>query len=180
MTPLLPTPPSAALRIEGKQQAFFGFFEAVPGIIELVNPVNKITIVNAFSQRTTTRLEGVGLKGGWQAYVYDQTWQPIGKTSLKTDASGGLNINFAGPTGCHAVVLNEEVVKLVVRNGLPFAPRGNKLSRSATTLVEKARGLYPQLRSIYFRRNHEAKATYNGFAEILEPEATGSGRGLES
>jgi hypothetical protein len=103
MTPLLPTPPSAALRIEGEKQAFFGFFEALPGLIEVTKPLDRITLVNAFSKRTATRLEGVS--GDWQAQVYDQTWQPIRAMSLKTDANGSLNINCAGPTGCHAIVL---------------------------------------------------------------------------
>jgi len=105
MTPLLPTPPSAALRIEGETQAFFGFFEAVPGLIEVTKPVNRITLVNAFGNRTTTRLEGV--KGGWQAQVYDQAWQPMRKASLNTDLDGGLDLNFAGPTACHAIVLTK-------------------------------------------------------------------------
>jgi hypothetical protein len=103
MTPLLPTPPSAALRIEADKQAFFGFFEVMPGLITVTIPVDKITIVNAFDKRTTTRLEGV--KGGWQARVYDQTWQPVSTAVLKTDANGGLNINLAGPSACHAIVL---------------------------------------------------------------------------
>jgi hypothetical protein len=107
MTPLLPTPPSAALRIEGEKQAFFGFFEAMPGLIEVTKPVNKITLVNAFSRRTTTRLEGVN--GHWQAQLYDQTWQPVNKTPLKTDVNGGLNINLASPTACHAIVLTKKL-----------------------------------------------------------------------
>lgn len=62
MMPLLPTPPSAALRIESGEQAFFGFYEAVPGLIQVVSPVDKITLVNAFDKRTVTRLEGVDLR----------------------------------------------------------------------------------------------------------------------
>jgi Glycosyl hydrolases family 31 TIM-barrel domain len=105
MTPLLPTPPSAALRIERGRQAFFGFFEAVPGLIHVAGPVSKITLVNAFDKRTVTRLEGV--KGEWQAQIYDQGWQPAGQAHLKTDASGGLNINLAGTTRCSAIVLTK-------------------------------------------------------------------------
>ena len=105
MTPLLPTPPSAALRIEGEKQAFFGFFEAVPGLIEVTKPVNKVTLVNAFNTRTATRLEGV--TGEWQAQVYDQVWQPSYQTMLKTDETGGLNINCIGPSECHAIVLTK-------------------------------------------------------------------------
>jgi hypothetical protein len=107
MTPLLPTPPSAALRIEGEKQAFFGFFEAVPGLIEVTKPVDKITLLNAFSKRTATRLEGVS--GDWQAQVYDQTWQPIQTTRLKADANRGLTINCAGPTECNAIVLTKSL-----------------------------------------------------------------------
>ncbi|HXP60280.1 MAG TPA: TIM-barrel domain-containing protein, partial [Dongiaceae bacterium] len=105
MTPLLPTPPSAGLRIEGEEQAFFGFFEAVPGLIEVTKPVNKVTLVNGFNARTATRLEGV--TGEWRAQVYDQVWQPSYQTMLKTDERGGLNINCAGPNECHAIVLTK-------------------------------------------------------------------------
>ena len=105
MTPLLPTPPSAALRIEGERQVFFGFFEAVPGLIEVTKPVNRVTLVNAFNARTATRLEGV--TGEWQAQVYDQVWQPSYQTMLKTDERGGLNINCAGASECHAIVLTK-------------------------------------------------------------------------
>jgi hypothetical protein len=106
MTPLLATPPSAALRIDGEKQEFFGFFEAMPGLIEVTKPSDKITLVNAFAKRTTTRLEGVN--GDWLAQVYDQTWQPVSKTMLKTDVNGGLDINLAGPTACHAIVLTKK------------------------------------------------------------------------
>jgi len=68
--------------------------------------VDKITIVNAFSKRTATRLEGV--KGEWLVQVYDQAWQPLNKTELKTDAAGGLSINLTGPTGCHTIVLTKK------------------------------------------------------------------------
>jgi hypothetical protein len=105
MKPLLPTPPSAALRIDSGQQAFFGFFEAVPGLIHVAGPVSKITLVNAFDKRTVTRLEGI--KGEWQAQIYDQGWQPAGQAHLKTDVNGGLNINLAGPTRCSAIVLTK-------------------------------------------------------------------------
>ncbi|MCL5270645.1 MAG: discoidin domain-containing protein [bacterium] len=103
MTPLLPTPPSAALRIEGREQAFFGFFEAMPGLIELTGKdYSKVTLVNAFSDRTVTRLEGV--RGDWQAQVFDQAWRSVEKASLKADATG-MTINLAGPGACHAIVL---------------------------------------------------------------------------
>jgi hypothetical protein len=105
-TPLLPTPPSAALRIEGGKQAFFGFFEAVPGLIEVTKPVSQITLVNAFSKRTATRLEGV--KGNWQAELYDQAWRPMTRMKLKTDSKGGVNINFTGPSECHTIVLTKK------------------------------------------------------------------------
>jgi hypothetical protein len=106
MTPLLPTPPSAALRIQSGQQAFFGFFEAMPGLIQVDRPVNKITLINAFDKRTVSRLEGVD--GEWQAQVYDQAWQPAGQASLRTDANGGLDINLAGPERCSAIVLTRK------------------------------------------------------------------------
>ena len=107
MTPLLPTPPSAALRIEGEKQAFFGFFEAIPGLIETTKPMNKIILINAFNKRTVTRLEGV--KGTWQVQVYDHGWRPMDKSTLKTDANGGLNVNLAGPNECHVIVLTKNL-----------------------------------------------------------------------
>jgi glycosyl hydrolase family 31 len=107
MTPLLPTPPSAALRIEGEQQTFFGFFEAIPGLIEATKSVNKIILINAFNKRTSTRLEGV--KGNWQIQVYDEVWRPMDKTLLNTDANGGLNINLTGPNECHVIVLTKDL-----------------------------------------------------------------------
>lgn len=106
MTPLLPTPPSAALRIESEKQAFFGFFEALPGLIETTKTMNKIILINAFSKRTVTRLEGV--KGKWKLQVYDQVWQPTSKTILKTDDNNGLNINITGSSGCHAIILTKQ------------------------------------------------------------------------
>jgi hypothetical protein len=104
MTPLLPTPPSAAIRIEEGKQAFFGFFEALPGLIEISSEkINKITLINAFSNRTVTRLERV--EGEWLAKIYDQTWNLVSQTILKSDPQGGLNINLKGSTGCHEIVL---------------------------------------------------------------------------
>lgn len=106
MTPLLPTPPSAALRIENKQQAYFGFFEAIPGLIETIKAMKKIVLINAFSNRTVTRLEGV--KGTWQLQVYDQVWKPINKMILKADAQNGLNINIKGSSACHTIILTKQ------------------------------------------------------------------------
>ena len=104
MTPLLPTPPSAAIRIEGGKQAFFGFFEALPGLTQVSSEkINKITIINAYSNRTVTRMEKV--EGEWLAQVYDQTWNLVSEKILKSDPQGGLNINITGSTGCHEIVL---------------------------------------------------------------------------
>jgi hypothetical protein len=104
MIPLLPTPPSAAIRIEAGKQAFFGFFEALPGLTQVSSEkINKITIINAFSSRTVTRLEGV--EGEWRAQVYDQSWNLVSQTILRSDPQGGLNININGSIGCHEIVL---------------------------------------------------------------------------
>ncbi len=105
MEPLLPTPPSAALRIEGENQAFFGFFEAMPGLIETTKSMNKIVIVNAFNKRTVTRLEGI--KGSWQADLYNHAWKQINKTVLNSDSKNGLDINFTG-TDCHILILKKQ------------------------------------------------------------------------
>lgn len=107
MTPLLPTPPSSVLRIEGEKQTFFGFFEAVPGLIEITKPMNKIFLINALSKRTSTRLEKVD--GTWQAQVYNHVWQPIDKFTLKTDTNGGLNVNLFGSNECHIIVLTKNL-----------------------------------------------------------------------
>jgi hypothetical protein len=106
MTPLLPTPPSAALRIEGEKQAFFGFFEAMPGLIQTTRPMNKVFLINALDKRTVTRLEGVD--GAWQLEVYDQVWKPESKETLNTDGYGGLNINVNGSTECHVIILTRK------------------------------------------------------------------------
>ncbi|MBI5091392.1 MAG: discoidin domain-containing protein [Candidatus Hydrogenedentes bacterium] len=103
MTPLLPTPPSAAIRIEGaKGQAFFGFFEAVPGLIQVTKPATKIILVNGFSNRLTTRLETV--EGTFEAKVFDQEWKPLSTSTIKSDGKG-VNLDFSAPTRCFTVVL---------------------------------------------------------------------------
>jgi hypothetical protein len=107
MTPLLPTPPSAALRIESEKLTFFGFFEAIPGLIETTKPMNKIILVNAFNKRTVTRLEGV--KGFWNVQIFDQVWHPTGKTVLKSDVKDGLNINLTGSSECHTIILTKQL-----------------------------------------------------------------------
>jgi len=104
LTPLIPTPPSALLKIVRNQQAFFGFFEAIPGLIT-VDGVRKINIINAYSNRTTTRLEGVS--GQWDLKVYDQVWQEEYATLVVADEKNGLSLNFLASTGCHAVVLTK-------------------------------------------------------------------------
>ncbi|HCN84237.1 MAG TPA: hypothetical protein DIT07_11550 [Sphingobacteriaceae bacterium] len=108
MVPLLPTPPSAAVRIESKNQAFFGFFEAIPGLIETTKPVNKIVIVNAFKKRTVTRLEGV--KGVWQVHMYNQVWEREGISNmvLNTDSKNGLNLDVNGSSDCHVIILTKQ------------------------------------------------------------------------
>jgi hypothetical protein len=106
MSPLLPTPPSAAIRTEGRKQAFFGFFEAVPGLVQVSRPFDKITIINAYCRRTVTRIEGVD--GNWQVQVYNQLWQLVLSTTAETDASGGLNINLDGQTDCQIIVLTKK------------------------------------------------------------------------
>ncbi len=105
MIPLLPTPPSAALRIEGDKQAFFGFFEAIPGLIEATKLVDKIVLINAFNKRTVTRLEG--LKGTWQLQVYDHYWHPTETTTLRADTKNGMNINITSYYECHSIILTK-------------------------------------------------------------------------
>jgi hypothetical protein len=110
MTPLLPTPPSAAIRIESDKKVFFGFFEAVPGLVEVTKKVDTITIVNAFSVRTATRLEGIS-SGNWKAHIYDQYWKPMGSVVLSTKGTDGLDINLSSSTACHSIVLTRMEAK---------------------------------------------------------------------
>lgn len=102
MTPLLPTPPSAALRIEGERATFVGFFEAVPGLVPLTKPADRVVIVNAFSARTTTRLEG--LTGRFSATLYDQGLNLLSNTSWSSEGDG-LSIDVTAPSRCSMLVL---------------------------------------------------------------------------
>ncbi|OHB59717.1 MAG: hypothetical protein A2Y12_14770 [Planctomycetes bacterium GWF2_42_9] len=105
MVPLLPTPPSAAIRIESDKQAFFGFFEAVPGLVHVSKPFKKVTLINAFSDRLATRLEG--MNGEFQIDVFDRLWKPKSTGIVKTDKNG-LNLNIEDKSGCFAVVLTQK------------------------------------------------------------------------
>ena len=105
MTPLLPTPPSAALRIEAEGEAFFGLFEAAPGWLPLTQPAKRVTIVNAFSEQLAGRLQGV--EGTWRAETFDQAWKPVATQTL-TSQDGGLTLNLRGPSACFIVVLTRE------------------------------------------------------------------------
>lgn len=104
MTPLLPTPPSAALRIEAEKQAFFGFFEAAPGLLQLTRPVDNVTLVNAFSKRTFARIEGLA-EGTYKVEVFDQLWKPVSQSMMKSDR-GGLTLDVAGRSRCHCIVIS--------------------------------------------------------------------------
>ena len=103
MTPLLPTPPSAVLRCEAEQQAFFGFFEATPGLLNLTRPVGKITVINAYSDRTFTRIEGVA-DGRYRAELFDQVWKRVSNKTLRA-AHGRLTLDFRLSSRCHSIVL---------------------------------------------------------------------------
>src|SRR5690606_38252448 len=102
LTPLIPTPPSAILKIVRNRQTFFGFFEAVPGLVT-VEGARKITIINAYTNRTTTRVEGV--TGQWKVEAYDQVWEKEQVISLTADENNGLNLTLSASTGCHTVTL---------------------------------------------------------------------------
>ena len=108
VTPLLPTPPSAAIRIESEKKSFFGFFEAVPGLIEVSRKTNSVVIVNAFSHRTNTRMEGVQ-EGKWELRLFDQTLSPVDSTTIMTDGTGALDLNIHGPDACHTIVLTKKL-----------------------------------------------------------------------
>ena len=106
MTPLLPTPPSAAIKIEGNQKTFFGFFEAIPGLVEASFRSDTVVIVNAFRDRTTTRVEGIK-EGKWMSTIFDPYWNPVGSALHTTDASGGINLDVNGREACHTVILTK-------------------------------------------------------------------------
>src|SRR5690606_24257550 len=95
LKPLIPTPPSAILKIVSNKQVFFGFFEAVPGLVTVEGP-RKIYIINAHTNRTTTRVEGVA--GQWKAEIYDQVWDKEHTLSLTADENNGLNLNLFAST----------------------------------------------------------------------------------
>jgi hypothetical protein len=105
MTPLLPTPPSAAIRIEAKDKAFFGLFEAAPGLLTLTRPVDKVTIVNAYSNRIVGRLEGV--KGKWRVELFDYYWQSLGSQIITSDETG-LTLNLSASEACFSAVLTRQ------------------------------------------------------------------------
>ena len=105
MTPLLPTPPSAALRIEAPGKAYFGLFEAAPGVLPLTHPADQVTIVNAFSKRIAGRLEGA--KGKWHAELFDHCWQSLGSQTITSDETG-LTLNLNASEACFTAVLTRQ------------------------------------------------------------------------
>lgn len=104
MKPLLPTPPSAVLYTKGENQVFIGFFEAVTGVIN-VDPVDTVTVINAYNHQTATRLEG--LSGKWRMTVFDHEWAQIREQSIQADAQNGLMLNVKTELGCHIIVLKK-------------------------------------------------------------------------
>jgi hypothetical protein len=102
---LLPTPPSAVLYTKGKKNVFIGFFEAVIGLVQ-VDQTDTVFIMNAFSCRTNTRLEG--LKGHWELQVYDHAWKALEKKRLSVDSRGGINLNVCATTDCHVMSLRKQ------------------------------------------------------------------------
>jgi hypothetical protein len=96
---------NASLRIEADGDAFFGLFEAAPGLLSLSCPANRITVVNAVSDRLVGRLEGV--EGTWRADIFDYRWKPAGSQTLKSE-QGGLSLNLRGPEACFTVVLTPQ------------------------------------------------------------------------
>lgn len=105
MKPLLPTPPSAVLYTKGKKNVFIGFFEAVIGLVQ-VDQTDTVFIMNAFSCRTNTRLEG--LTGDWELQVYDHAWKALEKKRLSVDSRGGINLNVCATTDCHVMSLRKQ------------------------------------------------------------------------
>jgi alpha-galactosidase len=102
MIPLLPAPFSAAIRIESDTQAFFGFFEAVPGLLKVSKSFDRITLINAFSDQLATRLEG--LQGEFQYEVFDRLWKSVSTGTIRSDQTG-VNLNIIDRSGCFSVVL---------------------------------------------------------------------------
>lgn len=105
MTPLLPTPPSAAIRIEAEDKAYFGLFEAAPGRLTLTHPVDQVIIVNAYSKWITGRLEGA--KGKWNVELFDHSWQSLGSQTITSDENG-LTLNLSAPEACFSAVLTRQ------------------------------------------------------------------------
>jgi len=65
-------------------------------------------IVNAFSHRTNTRLEGVQ-EGKWELRLFDQTLSPVDSTTIMTDGTAALNLNIHGPDACHTILLTKDL-----------------------------------------------------------------------
>lgn len=105
MTPLLPTPPSAAIRIEAPGKAYFGLFEAAPGVLPLTQPVEQVTIVNAFSNRIVGRLEGA--IGKWRVELFDHSWKSLGSQTITSDETG-LTLNLNASEACFTAVLTRQ------------------------------------------------------------------------
>jgi len=105
MKPLLPTPPSAVLYTKGENQVFIGFFEAVTGVVDM-DPVDSVTIINAYNNHTATRLEG--LRGKWRVTVFDYTWTQINEHSIQADTQNGVMLNVKTELGCHIIVLKKD------------------------------------------------------------------------
>ena len=98
---LLPPPPPQSRSKEPK--TFFGFFKLFP-LVDASCKSDTVVIVNAFRERTTTRLEGIR-KGKWVATIFDSCWDLAGTTCLTTDANGGIDLDINGKEACHTVIL---------------------------------------------------------------------------
>ena len=85
---------------------FFGFFEAIPGLVETSFRSDTVVIVNAFRDRTTTRVEGIK-EGKWVSTIFDPYWNHVGSALHTTDASGGINLDINGKEACHTVILTK-------------------------------------------------------------------------
>ena len=74
-------------------------------MVTVSKPYSKITLVNAFSDRLATRLEGIS--GTFQMDVFDRLWNLKSSSTVTTDKTG-LNLNIEDKSGCFSVVLSQK------------------------------------------------------------------------
>lgn len=90
--PLMLNFPSAAIKIEGKKEAFVGVFDVIPGNIIFSRAFEKIYLVNCSSNILNTALMD-SFSGTFSIRVFNYMWKEVSSTKLES-AQGQLQINI--------------------------------------------------------------------------------------